>query len=58
VRAEDEATAAAAMPITEYLSRDLTITHGEGSMIETILRPEGWARVAGRAVNDVVTQVD
>lgn len=55
---EDEATGSAAMRITDYLSRDLTITQGKGSIIETTWSPEGWVRVAGRVVNDGVTQVD
>jgi len=55
---EDEATGSAAMRITDYLSRDLTITQGKGSMIETTWSPEGWVRVAGRVVNDGVTQVN
>jgi predicted PhzF superfamily epimerase YddE/YHI9 len=52
---EDEATGAAAVRITDYLSRDLTITQGKGSVIETTWSPEGWVRVAGRVVNDEVT---
>jgi predicted PhzF superfamily epimerase YddE/YHI9 len=52
---EDEATGAAAVRITDYLSRDLTITQGKGSVIETTWSPEGWVRVAGRVVNDGVT---
>jgi predicted PhzF superfamily epimerase YddE/YHI9 len=55
---EDEATGSAAMRITDYLSRDLTITQGNGSMIETTWSPEGWVQVAGRVVSDGVTQVD
>jgi predicted PhzF superfamily epimerase YddE/YHI9 len=55
---EDEATGSAAMRITDYLSRNVTITQGKGSMIETTWSPEGWVRVAGRVVNDGVTQVD
>jgi predicted PhzF superfamily epimerase YddE/YHI9 len=55
---EDEATGSAAMRITDYLSRDLRITQGKGSMIETTWSPEGWVRVAGCVVNDGVTQVD
>jgi predicted PhzF superfamily epimerase YddE/YHI9 len=55
---EDEATGSAAMRITDYLSRDLTITQGKGSMIETTWSPEGWVRVAGRVVNDGVAQVN
>jgi predicted PhzF superfamily epimerase YddE/YHI9 len=55
---EDEATGSAAMRITDYLSRDLRITQGKGSMLETTWNPEGWVRVAGRVVNDGVTQVN
>jgi predicted PhzF superfamily epimerase YddE/YHI9 len=53
---EDEATGAGAVRITDYLSRDLTITQGKGSMIQTTWSPEGWVRVAGRVVDDGVTQ--
>ncbi|HYB34605.1 MAG TPA: PhzF family phenazine biosynthesis protein [Mycobacterium sp.] len=52
---EDEATGGAAVRITDYLSRDLTIVQGKGSVIETTWSPEGWVRVAGRVVNDGVT---
>lgn len=55
---EDEATGSAAVRITDYLSRDLRITQGKGSMIETTWSPEGWVRVAGRVVNDGVTQLN
>ena len=55
---EDEATGSAAMRITDYLSRDLTITQGKGSVIETTWNPEGWVGVAGRVVNDGVRQLD
>jgi predicted PhzF superfamily epimerase YddE/YHI9 len=55
---EDEATGSAAMRITDYLSRDLTIVQGKGSVIETTWNPEGWVGVAGRVVNDVVRQLD
>jgi predicted PhzF superfamily epimerase YddE/YHI9 len=55
---EDEATGSAAMRITDYLSRDLVITQGKGSVIETTWSPEGWVGVAGRVVNDGVRQVD
>lgn len=54
--AEDEATGSAAVRITEYLSRDLSITQGRGSRIETTWTPEGWVRVAGRVVDDGVRQ--
>jgi hypothetical protein len=46
------------MRITDYLTRDLVITQGKGSVIETTWRPEGWVGVAGRVVNDFVRQVD
>ncbi|GBE67028.1 hypothetical protein MFM001_34900 [Mycobacterium sp. MFM001] len=52
---EDEATGSAAVRITDYLSRDLTIVQGKGSVIETTWHPEGWVRVAGRVVDDGVT---
>jgi len=55
---EDEATGSAAMRMTEYLSRDLTITQGRGSIIETTWNAEGWVQVAGRVVNDGVRQVN
>jgi predicted PhzF superfamily epimerase YddE/YHI9 len=55
---EDEATGAAAVRITEHLSRDLTIVQGRGSLIETQWSPEGWVRVAGRVVSDGVQQID
>ena len=49
---EDEATGSAAVRITDYLSRDLTITQGKGSQIYTTWTPEGWVVVAGRVVRD------
>ena len=55
---EDEATGAAAVRITDYLSRDLMITQGKGSVIETQWSPEGWVRIAGRVVDDGVTHID
>jgi predicted PhzF superfamily epimerase YddE/YHI9 len=55
---EDEATGSAAVRMTDYLSRDLAITQGKGSQIETRWSPEGWVRIAGRVVNDGVLQVD
>lgn len=55
---EDEATGSAAMRITDHLSRDLRITQGKGSMLETAWTPEGWVSVAGRVVNDGVTQLN
>ncbi|OBB63711.1 MULTISPECIES: PhzF family phenazine biosynthesis protein [unclassified Mycobacterium] len=55
---EDEATGSAAMRITDYLSRDLHITQGKGSVIETTWNAEGWVGVAGRVVNDGVTHLN
>ena len=55
---EDEATGAAAVRITDYLSRDLTIVQGKGSVIYTQWSPEGWVRIAGRVVNDGTKQID
>ncbi len=55
---EDEATGSAAMRITDYLSRDLRIIQGKGSVIETTWNAEGWVGVAGRVVNDGVTHLD
>jgi len=55
---EDEATGAAAVRITDYLSRDLTIVQGKGSVIYTRWSAEGWVRIAGRVVSDGTTQID
>jgi len=54
---EDEATGAAAVRLTDYLSRDLTIVQGRGSVIHTRWSPEGWVRVAGRVVSDGARQL-
>ena len=54
---EDEATGSAAVRITDYLSRDLSITQGKGSVIETRWSPQGWVQVAGRVVNDGVRRI-
>ncbi|MGY4709841.1 PhzF family phenazine biosynthesis protein [Mycolicibacterium sp. CBM1] len=54
---EDEATGSAAARITDYLSRDLTITQGKGSQLYTTWSPEGWVLVAGRVVSDGVRQI-
>jgi predicted PhzF superfamily epimerase YddE/YHI9 len=53
---EDEATGSAAVRMTDYLSRDLTITQGKGSVIRTTWSPEGWVQVAGRVVDDGATR--
>jgi predicted PhzF superfamily epimerase YddE/YHI9 len=55
---EDEATGAAAVRITDHLSRDLTITQGKGSQIRTSWSPDGWVKVAGRVVDDGARQID
>jgi predicted PhzF superfamily epimerase YddE/YHI9 len=55
---EDEATGAAAVRITDHLSRDLVITQGKGSHIRTFWNSEGWVKVAGRVVDDGVRQID
>ena len=54
---EDEATGSAAVRMTDYLSRDLTITQGKGSVIETTWSPDGWVRIAGRVVDDGVKHI-
>jgi predicted PhzF superfamily epimerase YddE/YHI9 len=51
---EDEATGSAAVCMTERLSRDLTVTQGEGSQIFTTWSPDGWGVLAGRVVDDGV----
>jgi predicted PhzF superfamily epimerase YddE/YHI9 len=55
---EDEATGSAAIRITDQLGRDLKITQGKGSMLETTWNAEGWVQVAGRVVNDGVRQLN
>ncbi len=55
--AEDEATGSAAVRITDYLSRDLRITQGKGSVIETTWDPRGWIRLGGRVVNDGLRRI-
>ncbi|HEU4363237.1 MAG TPA: PhzF family phenazine biosynthesis protein [Mycobacterium sp.] len=54
---EDEATGSAAVRMTDYLSRDLTITQGGGSIIRTTWSAEGWVQVSGRVVSDGALQV-
>lgn len=56
--AEDEATGAAAVRMTDILSRDLTITQGKGSVIHTWWSPEGWVKVGGRVVDDGTVSAD
>jgi predicted PhzF superfamily epimerase YddE/YHI9 len=53
---EDEATGSAAVRMTDYLSRDLTITQGKGSVISTTWSPEGWVQIGGRVVDDGTTR--
>ena len=55
---EDEATGAAAVRMTDYLSRDLVIIQGRGSQLETKWNADGWVRVAGRVVSDGTTPVE
>jgi predicted PhzF superfamily epimerase YddE/YHI9 len=55
---EDEATGAGAVRITDYLSRDLTIVQGKGSVIQTRWSPDGWVRVVGRVVSDGTRRID
>lgn len=51
---EDEATGSAAVRMTEYLGRDLTVCQGKGSQIFTTWSPDGWVMLAGRVVDDGV----
>ncbi|WP_445169822.1 PhzF family phenazine biosynthesis protein [Mycolicibacterium sp. Dal123E01] len=55
---EDEATGSAAARLTDFLSRDLTITQGKGSQIYTTWNSEGWVLIAGRVVSDGVRQLN
>lgn len=55
---EDEATGSAAARLTEFLSYDLNIIQGRGSVIHTSWSADGWVDVSGRVVSDGVTQVD
>lgn len=55
---EDEATGSAAVRMTDYLSRDLSITQGKGSHIRTSWDAQGWVKVAGRVVDDGTRQID
>lgn len=55
---EDEATGSAAARLTDYLSRDLTIVQGKGSVLLTKWSPEGWVRLSGRVVNDGNTELE
>ncbi|ETZ99977.1 phzF family phenazine biosynthesis domain protein [Mycobacterium kansasii 824] len=45
------------MRITDYLSRDLTITQGKGSVLKTTWSAEGWVTVAGLVADDGVMQL-
>lgn len=55
---EDEATGAAAVRLTDVLSRDLTIAQGKGSLLHTTWHADGWVNVAGRVVADDHVTVD
>jgi predicted PhzF superfamily epimerase YddE/YHI9 len=50
--AEDEATGAAAVLITDRLGRDLEIRQGRGSRLSTRLGPEGTVDLGGRVALD------
>jgi predicted PhzF superfamily epimerase YddE/YHI9 len=52
--AEDEATGAAAVLITDRLGRGLEIHQGRGSRLSTRLGPDGTVELGGRVVLDVV----
>ena len=54
---EDEATGSAAVRLTDYLGRDLTITQGAGSQIVTRWSPDGWVALCGRVVTDGVRRL-
>jgi predicted PhzF superfamily epimerase YddE/YHI9 len=56
--AEDEATGAAAIRITDALERNLTITQGKGSLLRTWWSADGWLRVGGDVVDDGIIRVD
>ncbi|MBC9726034.1 PhzF family phenazine biosynthesis protein [Streptomyces sp. TRM68367] len=47
---EDEATAAAALLLTDRLGRALNITQGSGSQILTAPQPGGWVEIGGRVI--------
>lgn len=49
---EDEATGSAAVRMTDYLSRDLTITQGRGSQIVTRWSADGWVALSGRVIGE------
>jgi predicted PhzF superfamily epimerase YddE/YHI9 len=55
--AEDEATGSAAVRISDYLTRDLHITQGGGSVTETTWSPDGWVQVGGRVVDDGLRRI-
>ncbi|MDP9483666.1 MAG: PhzF family phenazine biosynthesis protein [Chloroflexota bacterium] len=52
--AEDEATGAAAIVLTDRLGQDLEIHQGRGSRISTRLGPDGTIDLGGRAVLDEI----
>jgi predicted PhzF superfamily epimerase YddE/YHI9 len=55
--AEDEATGAAAVRVTALLGRDLDITQGRGSRIQSRLLPSGAVEIGGRTVFDRTIEV-
>ncbi|MGU3433368.1 PhzF family phenazine biosynthesis protein [Actinomycetes bacterium M1A6_2h] len=56
--AEDEATGAAAVRITELLGRDLDITQGRGSRLTTTMAGDGWIELGGIVVGDPPLTLD
>ena len=56
--AEDEATGAAAVRMTDHLSQDLLITQGKGSQIRTWWNAAGWVKIAGRVVGEGARHIE
>jgi len=54
---EDEAAGAAAIRLTDYLGRSLTIVQGRGSVIRTTWTPRGWVWITGQVAADGFTDV-
>jgi predicted PhzF superfamily epimerase YddE/YHI9 len=55
---EDEACSSASMLLAAHLSRDITIQHGRGSVIQANPAPDGMADLGGRVVWDHARAVD
>lgn len=54
---EDEPSGTAAIRITDYLSRDLTITQGSGSLIHTWWSSRGRVALGGRIIYERRTRI-